>query len=330
VRKLSQIGEFGYLKRLLPRLYWPASLRKQLVIGPGDDAGVVSWKGDTVLVATTDTLVEGTHFERRWQSPEDLGYKAMAVNLSDLAAMGAVIPIGALITAGLPGDTSVNYVDKLYKGLENCAKMWKTGFLGGDTIRSRQLLVSVTLFGAARPNELIRRGGAHPGDIIMATGSFGNARAGMEILRKGLHKERWETPLFKAFQRPNPKLSQGMLLGRKRWATSMIDSSDGLKASVRLIAKASGTGARIDLDRVPVSRALARWAAKSRFSIWEYVLNGGEEYELVFTVPKRLVGLVQKNIGAAVIGEILPKAEGCWAVLGGKKIPLKDYGYRHF
>ena len=126
-KKLSQVGEFGWLKKLLPRLFWPSSLSHQLVIGPGDDAGALRLTRGHVLVATTDAMVEGIHFERQWFSWGDLGEKIMAMNLSDLAAMGAVRPLAVLVTAGFPGDTSVTSVDKFYKGLDKCARRWNVG-----------------------------------------------------------------------------------------------------------------------------------------------------------------------------------------------------------
>ena len=157
---LSQLGEFGWLKTLLPRLYWPSSLNPQLCIGPGDDAGVLRTSPGKVLVATTDTLVEGVHFERKWFPARDLGEKLLAVNLSDLAAMGNVKPLAALVTVALPGDTPVDFVNKFYNGLRSCAQRWKTGFLGGDTVGSpRHMFVSATLFGEADPRHLVRRDG---------------------------------------------------------------------------------------------------------------------------------------------------------------------------
>src|SRR5204862_221845 len=143
----ADVGEFGWLQGLLPKLYWPASLNSQLWIGAGDDAGVLGISPGNGLVATTDAMVEGIHFEKRWFPWEDLGFKILAVNLSDLAAMGAVKPLAALVTAALPGDTPVETVDKFYRGLETCAQRWKVGLLGGDTVGSkRDWMVSVTVF----------------------------------------------------------------------------------------------------------------------------------------------------------------------------------------
>src|SRR5262249_39833609 len=163
--RLSQLGEFGWLKKLLPRLYWPSSLNSHLWIGPGDDAGIVRLTSNRALVATTDTLVEGVHFDRRWFKPGDLGEKLLAVNLSDLAAMGDVKPLAALVTVALPGDTPVESVDKFYRGLRSCAQRWKIGFLGGDTVGSkRDWVVSATVLGEANPLGVVRRSGARVGD----------------------------------------------------------------------------------------------------------------------------------------------------------------------
>ena len=332
MKKLSSLGEFVWLKKLLPRLYWPPSLHSQLCIGPGDDAGVMRISPGKVLVATTDAMVEGLHFERKWFSWKDLGHKILAVNLSDLAAMGDVKPLAALITAAFPGDTPVDYVDKFYKGMESCAQRWKTGFLGGDTVGSKKgWFISVTLFGEARPQDLVKRSGAKPGDYVITSGPLGLAAAGLEVLQSGKTRMGWTQPLVQAFSRPQPRFAAGQVLGRHQLATSLIDSSDGLEASVRLLSEASGTGAEIDLTLLPIPQALSRWARIRGRHPWDYALKGGEDYELVATVRPGDWNAVRRRIpDAAVIGRILPKGRGCWAVLPGRRFPLKNYGFSHF
>jgi thiamine-monophosphate kinase len=332
MKKMAQLGEFGWLKNLLPRLYWPPSLRSQLCIGPGDDAGVLRISPGKVLVATTDAMVEGIHFESKWFSWEDLGYKILAVNLSDLAAMGDVKPIAALVTASLPGDTSVDSVNKLYKGLKRCAQRWKTGLLGGDTVGSkRDYFVSVTAFGEARPQDLLKRSGARPGDYLLTTGELGLAAAGLEVLQSGKGRTAWTKPLVEAFAHPQPKFAAAKILGRERLATSLLDVSDGLEASVRLLAEASGTGAEVDLPRLPISKALSRWARRRSRHPWDYALKGGEDYVLLFTTrPKDWKEVRRRVPGAAIIGRILPKGKGCWALMPGRRHPLKGYGFSHF
>jgi thiamine-monophosphate kinase len=153
-------------------------------------------------------MVEGRHFERRWFPWRDLGEKVLAVNLSDLAAMGDVKPLAALVTAAFPGDTPVDNVDKFYKGLESCAQRWKTGLLGGDTVGSRKdWFISVTVFGEANPKGLIRRSGARVGDYLVTTGPLGLAGAGLEVLQQRKQKLAWTRPLIQAFSRRTPPMA---------------------------------------------------------------------------------------------------------------------------
>ena len=287
---------------------------------------------DKVLVATTDAMVEGIHFEKKWFTWEDLGYKIMAVNLSDLAAMGGVKPLAALVTAALPGDTPVDSVNKLYQGMQRCAQRWKTGFLGGDTVGSkRDCFVSVTLFGEARPQDLLKRSGARAGDYLATTGDLGSAAAGLEVLKSGKRGLTWATPLVKAFSHPVPRLADAKILGQGRLASSLMDISDGLEASVRILSEASGVGAEVDLTRLPISKALILWARGRSRHPWDYALKGGEDYELLFTVrPKDWKEVRRRIPGVSLIGRILPKGKGCWAVLPGRRIPLKGYGFAHF
>jgi thiamine-monophosphate kinase len=321
-QSLSQLGEFGFLKKLLPRLYWPSSLNSQLCIGPGDDAGVLRINRGRALVATTDTLVEGVHFERKWFRPRDLGEKLLAVNLSDLAGMGGVKPLAALVTVALPGDTPVDFVDNFYRGLRSCAQRWKTGFLGGDTVGSkRDIVVSATLLGEAETRHLVRRSGARIGDLIGVVGPLGLAAAGLEVLQKGVHVT-WANPLRAAFSRPQPQFEAGGILGRKGWASSLMDVSDGLQASLRLLAEASKVGMAIDFSRLPVHPALDRWARSRGKKVLDYVFKGGEDYAVVFTVPLVHQRAVQRSLrGVRWIGEVVKR---------GKGTPLSSYGYAHF
>ena len=320
--RLSQVGEFGWLKKLLPRLYWPSSLYSQLCIGAGDDAGALRITQGKVLIATTDTLVEGVHFARKWFPARDLGEKLLAVNLSDLAAMGNVRPLAALVTVSLPGDTTVDSVNNFYKGLLSCAQRWKVGFLGGDTVGSkRDWVVSATLLGEADPRELIQRSGAGVGDVIGVLGPLGLAAAGLEVLRKG-QKPAWVRPLIDAFSRPQPQLEAGALLGQKHLASSLIDASDGLEASLRLLSEASKVGVELEPEAIPVHPALKRWAGIQRKDPLGYVFRGGEDYALVFTVPPARWATVRR---------LLPRAQKIGRIVAkGRGIVLKSYGYAHF
>ncbi len=330
--RMAELGEFGWLRKLIPRLYWPSTSYPQLVVGPGDDAAVLRITRGKVLVTTTDAMVEGTHFDPAWFPFEDLGMKILAVNLSDLAAMGNVRPVGALITAGFPGDCAVESVDKFYRGLEQCAKKWRTGFLGGDTVGSpKGWLVSATLLGEADERHLIRRSGAQPGDILFASGPLGLAGAGLEVLQMGKRAWPWSRPLVQAFSRPQPRMRIGSMLGKNQWATSLLDSSDGLEASARLLGESSGVGIEIDLDRLRIHPALERWAQFRKRDPKSYALRGGEDYELIGTLPPRLWTRAHGSIPSLrAIGHVLNKGEKCWARVGDQRLPLETYGFAHF
>jgi thiamine-monophosphate kinase len=330
--RLTELGEFGFLKKLLPRLYWPTPLKSRVLIGAGDDAGVIQIKPGRALVATTDTLVEGIHFERRWQSAHDLGWKLLAINLSDLAAMGAVTPLGALLTVSLPGDTPVDTVDNLYTGLQDCAKRWKIGFLGGDTVGSKgRWMVSATVFGEAKPSGVLTRSGARPGDRVGIIGSLGLARAGLEVLQNRSRPASWTRGLTAALRCPEPLMRAGRVLAEKKLANCLMDVSDGLEASAKLVAEASGVGMDLNLEGYHPSPALARWARQRRKSAAEYILRGGEDYALLFTAAPAKWSAIERQLpGVASIGQVGPAASGCFARYQGRRIPLKQYGYAHF
>ena len=332
LERLASLGEFGWLKKLLPRLYWPSKLYPQLCIGPGDDAGVLRITPGRVLVTSTDAMVEGIHFERKWFSWEALGAKILAVNLSDLAAMGKVKPLAALVTVAFPGDTPVDSVDKFYKGLESCAQRWKTGLLGGDTVGSKKgWFVSVTVFGEADPKQLLKRRGARAGDLLVVSGPLGLAGAGLEFLQSGRPQTAWAAPLLKAFNAPEPRFNEAGLLAEQRWATSLMDCSDGLEASARLLAEASELGVEIDFDALPIAPALARWARLRRKDAGEYALGAGEDYALVFTVPSAKWPVLRRRLPRArVVGRMTPRGSGGWVVLPSGRRPIAGYGFAHF
>jgi len=333
VPSLSSLGEFGFLKKLLPQLYWPKKNKRRLRVGPGDDAGVLALSSGHVLVATTDALVEGRHFERPWFPWKDLGYKSLAVNLSDLAAMGAVRPVAALVTAAFPKDTRMEEVDSFYRGLEECAQEWQTGLLGGDTVGSKEgWMISITVLGEALPQQIVRRSGARVGDYVVTSGALGLAAAGLEVLQQKKRALPWTSPLVSAFSRPQPRFMEGALLGKNQWVTSLMDCSDGLEASARLLSEASGVGMELQLKELPISKALTRWAEHTQKPSWTYALQGGEDYELIFTVPAALWNRAHKKLPKAkIIGHVRPRAEKVTAITPeGKKLALEGYGFAHF
>jgi thiamine-monophosphate kinase len=284
---LAQIGEFSLLKRLENKLNLKSLAGSEILVGIGDDAFAAKFTAGKVLVVTNDVLVENIHFRRSWMLPHELGYKALAVNLSDLAAMGGARPLYAFVGLAVPCDTSVDFVDKLYIGMNKACAKHGSIMAGGDTVSSQKdIVISITLLGDIDKERLISRSNAKPGDLIFVTGTFGDSGAGLSILEKrGRVDSRLEKKLIKKHLLPEPRLKTARLLSKTGKVTSMIDSSDGLAASLRFITEKSSCGANIFTEHIPLSRELRQFSLKNkRIMPLELALNAGEDYELVFTV----------------------------------------------
>src|SRR5688572_11749131 len=238
----------------------PASL----TVGIGDDAAVAVPDRGALQVLTTDALVEGVHFDRRFSSPQDIGYKAIAVNVSDIAAMGAS-PRLALLSLMLPQGYPVSDLDRLVEGVAEMAALAGMTVAGGNLTRSPgPLIVDVTVTGAVRPRRVLTRAGAHPGDGLYVTGAIGAAAAGLGWLRANPDARPDDPGLAECVarhSRPEPRFRIGALLGRNRAASACMDLSDGLSDAVQGIAAASGTGAIIDAASLPIHPAASAWFA---------------------------------------------------------------------
>jgi thiamine-monophosphate kinase len=278
----------AHIRRRLPPA--PAAL----IVGPGDDAAVIAPERGALQVLTTDAIVEGVHFDRRFSSLSDVGYKALAVNVSDLAAMGAR-PEFALLSLLLPDGTSLAELDALLDGLLEMAAEVRTALIGGNISRSPgPLVVDVTATGSVRPRRLLTRGGGKPGDQLYVTGMVGAAAAGLDWLRASL-TDAVASPApmddcARRHRRPSPRVRFGMLLGRNKAATACMDLSDGLADAVRQVAEASGTGAYVEAGALPVDPVAREWWAARGADPIVSALTGGDDYELLFAVPKRFRG----------------------------------------
>jgi thiamine-monophosphate kinase len=333
---VREIGEQGLLQRL--QAFCPAEVI-------GDDAAVLTVPLGRSLVVTTDVLVDGVHFSDRTTAPEDAGWRAVAANLSDLAAMGAS-PLGITVGLGLPGDVAVDWVDHLYQGMTACLQNYQTAIVGGDVVRSPVTTISITAFGAVAPHQVIRRSAAKPGDVIVVTGYHGSSRAGLELL---LHPEQGQalnpndrTALIQTHQRPTPRLDVIPLLFPPSSSPSPapptpeiagMDSSDGLADAIVQICRASQVGARIERAQIPIAPALQAWVDLERAIDW--ALYGGEDFELVLTLSpeqgQRLVS--QLGHGAAIVGTVTSEP-GVWLVdttgnFPDKALSLRQ-GFQHF
>jgi thiamine-monophosphate kinase len=293
---VSSAGERALIARIRARLSMPAWVR----VGPGDDAAVVEPVRGALEVFTTDALVDGVHFDRRFVPPDAIGHRALAVNLSDLAAMGAE-PRAALLSLAMPDDTPVSTLDGLLDGLLALADVHRVTLIGGNLTRTTgPLVVDVTAIGSVRPRRTITRAGARPGDHVYVTGSLGDATAGLEVLTRAAAGHAIPDPdaaarLTQRFLRPTARVRAGLVLGRNRVATSGMDLSDGLADGITQLAAASDVGITIDADAIPIADDVRRWhAARGRDAV-EATLAGGDDYELLFTIrrgsARRLAGV---------------------------------------
>jgi thiamine-monophosphate kinase len=324
---VQDIGEQGLLARL--QTYCPPDLI-------GDDAAILSPSPQRSLVVSTDVLVQEVHFSDRTMGPEDVGWRAAAANLSDLAAMGAD-PLGITVGLGLPGHTPVAWVEAFYRGLRNCLDPWQTPILGGDCVRSPVISIAITVLGEVSPERVIRRSTAQVNDAIVVTGYHGASRAGLELLlhpekRQGLSPEA-QNWLIKTHQRPQPRLD---LLP---WLKSLphpvriagMDSSDGLADAILQICRASGVGAEIDLERLSMPPSFGPWLAENEALDW--TLYGGEDFELVLCLELSLAQQLVQQIGppSAIIGTIQKTPE---VYLKGANTPPQilslQQGFQHF
>jgi thiamine-monophosphate kinase len=335
---VSDVGERALIERIR-RLLPPAPA--WLAVGIGDDAAIAQPDRGAFMVLTTDALVEGIHFDRRFSSPADIGHKAIAVNISDLAAMGAA-PRLALLSLMLPANLPVADVEEIVSGLESLASASGVTLAGGNITRSPgPLVIDVTAVGAAKPRKYLTRGGGRAGDELYVSGQIGAAAAGLDWLR-----EHGSTPAaqpgepllaecVRRHRRPEPRARLGMLLGRTRAANACMDLSDGLADAVRQVAEASRLGARVDAERLPIHTGAAQWfAGRGQDPILASVA-GGDDYELLVAVPKRRRGRLRavisqsRGLPLTRIGELTADRGQVVLRRNGAIEPLPD-GFVHF
>ena len=286
-RTVADLGEHALLDRLRARVP-PAPA--WVALGIGDDAAVFEPAPNELVVATTDTLVEGVHFDPRLATFADLGHKALAVNLSDLAAMGAT-PRAALLSLALPDAVAVVDFDALVDGFLAAAAAAGVALVGGNLARSPgPLVVDVTALGSVRRRRVLGRSGGRPGDELYVSGTIGGATAALEWLSAAAAGDPAGEPppaTIARYRRPQARVRLGVVVGRTRSAGACMDLSDGLADAVRQMAAASGTGARVEAGAVPLDPGARAWFERHGRGPLEAALAGGEDYELLFAVPPR-------------------------------------------
>lgn len=325
--KLREFGEFGLIDRIAGRVSRKSGVRT----GIGDDAAVVELSSGCITLVTSDMLVEGVHFDLALCDPHTLGRKSLAVNLSDIAAMGGR-PRHFLLSFALPESLSVEFFDGFVKGLLDLADEFDVALVGGDTCASRDgLVISVTVMGEQLPGRIINRHGAQPGDLIFVTGNLGDSALGLRLLRNG---ERMGPVVMKHLD-PSPRVREGLELAEAGIPTAMIDVSDGLLADLGHILDLSGVGARVDLAKVPLSDSFIERQAAFEGDPFLLPLAGGEDYELLFTAPStkmEAAGVLLGRLGTrlSVIGEVTAGGGMQVVAVDGSDYRPVARGYNHF
>lgn len=336
--KLAEIGEEALIDRIISKHLLPESA-PGLVIGVGDDAAVLSAPADgeeSLTIVSTDMLIEGTHFRLDLTTPYQLGWKSVAVNISDIAAMGG-LPTWTFVSFGFKPDTQVEFVDELYRGMRECAARFDSTVAGGDTNAAEgNCVISVCQTGLVEPDRLARRKGARPGDRVLVTGWLGNSRAGLELLFKhGLDEAaRMYGWLVSTHLMPVPRVPEARAAVETGAVRAMMDLSDGLAADLPKLCKAGSVGAVVSAEKLPISEDVRSAGRQLGVDATDLAAEGGEDFELLMAVApehvERVIAAVQAETETPVteIGEIT-EAELQIAYPDGTRRPLKG-GYEHF
>ena len=331
-------GEFEFIRALRERAPVSSS-----VTGIGDDAAVFQLGPGKEAVITTDLLVEDIDFRRTTITPYLLGHKALAVSLSDIAAMGAR-PRWSLTSFGITSDLwQTDFTNDFYNGLFELANRYGVQLIGGDTSRSEdKIVIDSIVIGECAASHAVKRTGAKPGDQIFVTGSLGGAAAGLRLVERGAHlaeqkvdhedSQKFDHILLRQL-RPEPRVGWGIILGEERLATSMIDVSDGLSSDLNHLCEASETGALIDSSLLPIDRQVIEICGRRALDPLQLALHGGEDFELLFTVrPGDVARLPRRVDGTQItrIGEIRNHDEGVRISEGARIWELNPGGWKHF
>lgn len=349
--KVSQLGEIKLIQRLAELV---KTKNKSVIAGIGDDSAVIDLgKKDSYFLFTTDTLVENIHFSISYISPFQLGWKAIAINISDICAMGG-LPLYALITLGIPKDTKLNWVEELYYGMTKIAEKFNVSIVGGDMVETKPdgKFITVSLAGEVEKECLCLRSHAQVGDLVLASGNFGASCAGLEILKVGAQTDSalydFFKPLINKHLMPEPQFSVARAIAKSIGSlkkeglkSALTDSSDGLATDLYNISQASKVAIELEIGKIPIDELTKKAATLLEKDPVDLALYGGEDYNLVFTLPKDYVesGLLenikkQTQEEISVIGKVVePENEEPAVFLiypSGKIEKLIHLGYDHF
>jgi thiamine-monophosphate kinase len=320
MKTLGTLGERETI-RIIDRI-----VKSGVSVGIGDDCAAIAM-GDMYILVTTDMMVTKTHIPKG-MGPYDIGWSIVAVNLSDIAAMGGR-PLGVVTAIGITRGHPIEFLEQMVDGMNDCALRFNTSIIGGDTKEHDDLILCGTAIGEVPKNQILLRKGAQPGDLIAVTGNLGRAGSGFYSMKRGLNLKEAED----ALKRPWPRLREGMALGASGFVTSCMDISDGLSASIFELSRKSGMTFEIDLARIPRAKEV-EMAFQDAERQKDLVLNFGDDYELLFTIKREAeadLAKLSQEIGCplTVIGKVTSGEENI-LIDNGKREKLENLGYEHF
>ncbi len=326
-KTITDLGEFGLIEFIKKNNTKPKKFHN-ICLDIGDDCFAFRPYTKQKYIVTTDILIENIHFKRNWATPEQIGQKAIEVNVSDIASMGNSKPLYAFVSLGIPENISVEFIKKLFNSIKNTCNKYEIHLSGGDTVRSKDITISVTLIGICYEKP-VSRTGSKSGDLIYVTGTFGDSSAGLEILLAGKKNlTSFEKNLIKKHLVPQARLKEANLISKNIKITSMTDCSDGLFKSVELLTQ--NKGAVINTENIPLSKNLIKYTNGNHNNLYNHALFGGEEFELVFTIDKKHEKKLNKLLpGATCIGYINNSNKVTY-LENGKTKKVKYNGYNHF
>ena len=318
---MASEGEFGLIDMIRQHFDVPVGM-----LGIGDDCAVIP-AGESEFIYSTDMLMEGVHFLRDAASPEDIGWKSLAVNLSDIAAMGGT-PIATFLSIALPKDAQGEWAERFIAGYAELSRKFNVPLLGGDTTSSlRDIAINVGVLGRASLGKSVKRSGAVVGQGIFVTGSLGDSAGGLQAILNSWDKTPEVESLIQSHIKPIPRIDEGQALMKTGLIGAMMDISDGIASDLRHILKASGVGAEVCLDMIPISDNLKWICDKYAKNAYALAVGGGEDYELLFTAPTCIERLVDFQIYK--IGEIVPGNSLIW-MENGNVVDFDAKGFNHF
>ncbi|MBD5294171.1 MAG: thiamine-phosphate kinase [Bacteroides sp.] len=336
--EISSLGEFGLIDRLTAEL---PKLNDSTIKSVGDDAAVIRYESKRDVLVSTDMLLEGIHFDLTYVPLKHLGYKAAVVNFSDIYAMNGT-PRQLVVGLGVSTRFTVEHLEEIYAGLRLACEVYGVDLVGGDTTASRAgLVISATVIGDVEEGKAVHRSGAKPTDLICVSGDLGAAYMGLQLLEREKAASAGQKDFVPDFSGKEYLVERQLKPEARRdiikeladagiTPTSMIDVSDGLSSELMHLCKASKTGCRVYEDRIPIDYQTAVMAEELNMNLVTAAMNGGEDYELLFTVPLTAHEAVSQLKGVRVIGHMSPEDQGC-ALIGrnGEELPLKAQGFTH-